>query len=158
MKKKYRNSNPWVWKLNTAIQDKMEYETFSKIEVYGWMQTWFTNLNIVHIENSKMQMCYCCKLSENFHCCESDGLQTSTVSPPVLVFRLSRHKLLPTCLSFELLSICSHFWRLSLSRQPCSFMREPADRTTTVRHKSMCFTDLSFVSAHSWFPPALWHS
>jgi hypothetical protein len=39
---------------------------------------------------------------------------------------------------------------LSFSRQPCSLTREPGDRSTTVRHKSMCFTDFSFVKAHSW--------
>lgn len=39
---------------------------------------------------------------------------------------------------------------LSFSRQPCSFIREPGARSTTVRHKSMCFTDFSFVKAHSW--------
>lgn len=44
--------------------------------------------------------------------------------------------LAPTCL-------------LSFSRQPCSFMREPGARSTTVRHKSMCFTDFSLVRAHS---------
>lgn len=38
---------------------------------------------------------------------------------------------------------------LSFSRQPCSLMREPAVLSTTVRHKSMCLTDLSLVRAHS---------
>lgn len=39
---------------------------------------------------------------------------------------------------------------VSFSRQPCSFTTEPGARSTTVRHKSMCFTDFSFVKAHSW--------
>lgn len=39
---------------------------------------------------------------------------------------------------------------LSFSRQPCSLMRDPGERSTTVRHRSMCFTDFSFVKAHSW--------
>lgn len=105
------------------------------------------------------------------------GLHTSTVSPPILALRLSRQRLLPTWRSFELESICSHFWRrgndkmirrrkhtrcanvtegrcvctclLSFSRQPCSLMREPAVLSTTVRHRSMCLTDLSLVRAHS---------
>lgn len=38
---------------------------------------------------------------------------------------------------------------LSFSRQPCSLMREPAVLSTTVRHRSMCLTDLSLVRAHS---------
>lgn len=29
-------------------------------------------------------------------------------------------------------------------------MSEPGARSTTVRHKSMCFTDFSLVKAHSW--------
>lgn len=101
---------------------------------------------------------YDCKLRVNFHCWLRLGLQTSTVSPPILALRLSRQRLLPTWRSFELDSICSHFCLLSFSRQPCSLMREPAVLSTTVRHKSMCLTDLSLVRAHSWFPPALWHS
>lgn len=61
---------------------------------------------------------YCCRLSVNFHCCDKEGLQISTVRPPFLAFRLSRQRLLPTCLSLELLSICSHFCLLSFSLQP----------------------------------------
>lgn len=52
---------------------------------------------------------YGCRLSENFHCCDSAGPHTSTLRPPVLAARLSRHRLLPTCRSLELPSICSHF-------------------------------------------------
>lgn len=58
---------------------------------------------------------YCCRLSVNFHCCDKEGLQISTVRPPFLAFRLSRQRLLPTCLSLELLSICSHFWKRKYS-------------------------------------------
>lgn len=128
---------------------------------------------------------YDCKLRVNFHCWLRLGLQTSTVSPPILALRLSRQRLLPTWRSFELDSICSHFWwnttiswhkhniqsvefrvqlrstdvpvrpnftcLLSFSRQPCSLMREPAVLSTTVRHKSMCLTDLSLVRAHSFY-------
>lgn len=39
---------------------------------------------------------------------------------------------------------------LSFSLQPCSLMREPAVLSTTVRHRSICFTDLSLVRAHSF--------
>lgn len=39
---------------------------------------------------------------------------------------------------------------LSFSLQPCSLIWDPAMRSTTVRHKSMCLTDLSLVKAHSW--------
>lgn len=42
---------------------------------------------------------------------------------------------------------------LSFSRQPCSLMSDPGERSTTVRHRSMCFTDFSFVKAHSWERP-----
>lgn len=52
---------------------------------------------------------YCCRLSENFHCCDRAGPHTSTLRPPLLAVRLSRHRLLPTCRSLELPSICSHF-------------------------------------------------
>lgn len=52
---------------------------------------------------------YCCRLSENFHCWDSAGPHTSTLRPPFLAARLSRHRLLPTCRSLELPSICSHF-------------------------------------------------
>lgn len=52
---------------------------------------------------------YCCRFSENFHCWDRDGPHTSTLRPPVLAMRLSRHRLLPTCRSLELPSICSHF-------------------------------------------------
>lgn len=38
---------------------------------------------------------------------------------------------------------------LSFSRQPCSLTSEPGTRSTTVRHKSTCFTDFSLVRAHS---------
>lgn len=125
---------------------------------------------------------YDCKLRVNFHCWVRLGLQTSTVSPPILALRLSRQRLLPTWRSFELDSICSHFWTtnntmsqilnavrflginnnkvprfqcvftclLSFSLQPCSLMREPAVLSTTVRHRSICFTDLSLVRAHSF--------
>lgn len=58
---------------------------------------------------------YCCRLSVNFHCCDKEGLQISTVRPPFLAFRLSRQRLLPTCLSLELLSICSHFCKRKYS-------------------------------------------
>lgn len=44
---------------------------------------------------------------------------------------------------------------LSFSRHPCNLMSEPGDRSTTVRHRSMCFTDFSFVKAHSWKRPQL---
>lgn len=54
---------------------------------------------------------YDCKFRVNFHCWLRLGLQTSTVSPPILALRLSRQRLLPTWRSFELDSICSHFWR-----------------------------------------------
>lgn len=134
---------------------------------------------------------YDCKLRVNFHCWLRLRLQISRVSPPILALRLSRQRLLPTWRSFELDSICSHFWGhtngfmalkgdiktvefcekrfgfclteaviswqisnitclLSFSRQPCSLMREPAVLSTTVRHKSMCLTDLSLVRAHSF--------
>lgn len=52
---------------------------------------------------------YCCRFSENFHCWDRAGPHTSTLRPPVLAVRLSRHRLLPTCRSLELPSICSHF-------------------------------------------------
>lgn len=39
---------------------------------------------------------YDCKLRVNFHCWLRLGLQTSTVSPPILALRLSRQRLLPT--------------------------------------------------------------
>lgn len=52
---------------------------------------------------------YCCRLSENFHCCDRAGPHTSTLRPPLLAVRLSRHRLLPTCRNLELPSICSHF-------------------------------------------------
>lgn len=61
---------------------------------------------------------YCCRLSVNFHCCDKEGLQISTVRPPFLAFRLSRQRLLPTCLSLELLSICSHFWKRKYNYWP----------------------------------------
>ncbi len=118
---------------------------------------------------------YGCRLRVNFHCWVSDGLHTSTVRPPFRALRLSRHRLLPTCRSLELLSICSHFCNgnimvkigaaplppnpcfehsmltclLSFSLQPCSLICEPAVRSTTVRQRSMCLTDLSLVRAHS---------
>lgn len=44
---------------------------------------------------------------------------------------------------------CQYTCLLSLSRQACSLMRELAVLSTTVRHKSMCLTDLSLVRAHS---------
>ena len=53
---------------------------------------------------------YDCRLRVNFHCWLRLGLQTSTVSPPIRALRLSRQRLLPTWRSFELDSICSHFW------------------------------------------------
>lgn len=72
---------------------------------------------------------YCCRLSENFHCCDRAGPHTSTLRPPLLAVRLSRHRLLPTCRSLELPSICSHFcnrestggWGMSLGQ--CSVCR-----------------------------------
>lgn len=112
----------------------------------------------IHIFQELAAPHYDCKLRVNFHCWLRLGLQTSTVSPPILALRLSKQRLLPTWRSFELDSICSHFCLLSFSRQPCSLMRDPAVLSTTVKHRSMCFTDLSLVRAHSWFPPALWHS
>lgn len=42
---------------------------------------------------------------------------------------------------------------LSFSRQPCNLMSDPGERSTTVRHRSMCFTDFSLVKAHSWERP-----
>lgn len=52
---------------------------------------------------------YRCRLSENFHRWDGAALHTSTLRPPLLAARLSRHRLLPRCRSLELPSICSHF-------------------------------------------------
>lgn len=64
---------------------------------------------------------------------------------------IPRHKFYPQHIGgYNRFSCVSLTCLLSFSLQPCSLIWVPAMRSTTVRHRSMCFTDLSLVKAHSW--------
>ena len=54
------------------------------------------------------------------------------------------------CVFSAVLVLCVVTCLLSFSLQPCSLIRDPVVRSTTVRQRSMCLTDLSLVRAHSY--------
>lgn len=90
-------------------------------------------------------------------CCPRDEAWSWTQFAPISnkattknVSGCTSHATREPCCAREVVAACQLTCLLSFSRQACSLMREPAVLSTTVRHKSMCLTDLSLVRAHSF--------